>query len=132
MHVLVEAGADVRAVDDQGLSALLNAVKVRLLTAMSLSPSSRGVENCGKFPPGARVFFNELAVPMLRRASSSAAGVEKRVSRYEKGRYLNKGLVTARETSNVRNARIHCSLHAGAHEIASYYCLGYSFFGVLS
>lgn len=28
MHALVEGGADVRAVDEQGLSALLNAVKV--------------------------------------------------------------------------------------------------------
>lgn len=28
MHALVEGGGDVRAVDDQGLSALLNAVKV--------------------------------------------------------------------------------------------------------
>lgn len=33
MHALVEGGADVRAVDEQGLSALLNAVKVGTLAS---------------------------------------------------------------------------------------------------
>lgn len=33
MRALVEGGADVRAVDDQGLSALLNAVKVGALSS---------------------------------------------------------------------------------------------------
>lgn len=33
MRALVEGGADVRAVDDQGMSALLNAVKVGQLVS---------------------------------------------------------------------------------------------------
>lgn len=33
MRALVEGGADVRAVDEQGLSALLNAVKVGRLAS---------------------------------------------------------------------------------------------------
>lgn len=42
MHALVEKGADVRAVDEQGLSALLNAVKVgRLALELLLPDSSR-------------------------------------------------------------------------------------------
>lgn len=46
MHALVDAGADLRAEDDEGFTALLNAVKVRLCSASSPARNRQATRLC--------------------------------------------------------------------------------------